>query len=130
MQRPLKEIILYSNMSIKKIAFFVILIISFVIINNLVHSIFTLWQKKHLVDDIRQEVDKQRKVNQDLKQKLNYTKRPQFVEEEARNKLFMAKPGEGVIVLSQKDLETTISAKPKPRDTRPNWKKWWDLFFK
>ena len=113
----------------KKIVFFIIILASILIINNLVHSIYTLWQKKDLVENARLEVEKERRENEILKKKLEQTGRPQFIEEEARNKLFLSKPGEGVIVLSQKDLESTVSAKPKPKDTRPNWKKWWDLFF-
>ncbi len=93
------------------------------------HSIYTLWQKKHLVEDVRLEVEKNQHENEALKRKLSQIEEPQFIEEEARNKLFLSKPGEGVIVLSQKDLEATLSAKPKPRDTRPNWRKWWELFF-
>jgi cell division protein FtsB len=113
----------------KKIVFFIIILASFLVINNLVRSIYTLWQKQYLVDNMRLEVEQKKKENQELQKKLDFTKRPQFVEEEARNKLFMGKPGEGIIVLSQKDLEGTMSAKPKPVDTRPNWKKWWDMFF-
>ncbi len=92
-------------------------------------SIYTLWQKNDLVENLRLEVKKNQRENEDLKRKLRIVEKPQFIEEEARNKLFMSKPGEGVIVLSQKDREATLSAKPKPKDTRPNWKKWWDLFF-
>jgi len=116
-------------MSPKKIVFFVIIVASVLVINNLVHSIYDLWQKKDLVVRARQEVEKEKSENDTLKNKLRIVERSEFIEEEARNKLFMSKPGEGVIVLSQKDLEATLSAKPKPKDTRPNWKKWWDLFF-
>lgn len=116
-------------MSPKKIGFFLIIIVSLFIINNLVHSIYTLWQKQHLVDDMRLEVDRQKQENQALKNKLNSIENPQFIEEEARNKLFLVKPGEQIVVLSEKDLQATISGMPKAQDTRPNWKKWWDLFF-
>ncbi|HVF69724.1 MAG TPA: septum formation initiator family protein [Xanthomonadales bacterium] len=116
-------------MSPKKIGFFIIIITSLVIINSMTRSIYTLWQKKHLVEDSRLEMEEQRRKNQELRNKLNEIDRPQFVEEEARNKLFLVKPGEQVVVMSEKDLKATESSKPKPKDTRPNWKKWWDLFF-
>lgn len=117
-------------MSLKKVAFFVIIIVSAIIINNLARSIYSLWQKNHLVTDAKLEVENKKRENDELKRKLSQVQKPEFLEEEARNKLFLAKPGEGVIVLSQKDLQATISAAPKPPDSRPNWKKWWDLFFK
>lgn len=116
-------------MSAKKIVFFVILIASLFIINTLVQSIYTLWQKKQLVVDAQIEAESEEQKNRDLRSKLNQIQRPQFIEEEARNKLFLVKPGEQVVVLSEKELaQATMSAKPKARDTRPNWKKWWDLF--
>ncbi|HUQ84743.1 MAG TPA: septum formation initiator family protein [Candidatus Limnocylindrales bacterium] len=116
-------------MSPKKIGFFIIIITSLVVINNLAHSTYKLWQKKQLVDDSRLEVQRQKDKNQELRNKLNKIERPNFIEEEARNKLFMVKPGEQVIVLSDKDLKASESSKPKPKDTRPNWKKWLDLFY-
>lgn len=116
-------------MSLKKIAFFIMIIVSVIIINNLARSIYSLWQKNHLVTDARWEVEKEKKENDELKKKLAQVQKPEFIEQEARNKLFLAKPNEGIIVLSQKDREATLSAKPKPPDTRPNWRKWWDLFF-
>lgn len=116
-------------MSPKKIVFFVIIIVSAFIINNMIRSIYTLWQKNHLVTDLRLEVEQEKQKNQELKSKLAQVKDKDFVEEQARNKLFMVKPGEKVVILSEKDLQATLSAKPKPRDTRPNWKKWWDMFF-
>ncbi len=116
-------------MSPKKIGFFVIMITSLVIIYNLSQSIYTLWQKKQLVVDARQEAERQKKKNQELKSKLREIDRPQFIEEEARNKLFLVKPGEQVVVLSEKDLIATDSGKIKPKDTRPNWKRWWDMFY-
>lgn len=116
-------------MSLKKIAFFIMIVASVIIINNLARSIFYLWQKNHLVTDVRSEVEKEKKENDELRSKLAQIQKPEFVEQEARNKLFLAKPNEGIIVLSEKDREATLSAKQKPPDLRPNWKKWWDLFF-
>lgn len=115
-------------MSPKKIGFFIIIVVSLFIINNLVQSIYTLWQKKNLVVDARLDVDKHKYENQVLKNKLKSIESSEFIEEEARNKLFLVKPGEQIVVFSEKNLEATISSKIKPKDTRPNWKKWYDLF--
>lgn len=116
-------------MPIKKIVFFIIIISSLVIINNLVHSIYTLWQKKNLVTNAHLELEKEKKKQMELKKDLEDVTKPQFVEEEARNKLFLAKPGEGVIVIPTGVIPATRSSKPQPQDTRPNWQKWWDVFF-
>lgn len=114
-------------MPIKKIVFFSILIVSFFIINNLVHSIYMLWQKEQLVIEAKSEINKEKKEWESLKQRLETARKPQFVEEEARNKLLMAKPGEGVIVIPT--IQASPSAKPVAKDIRPNWQKWWEVFF-
>lgn len=116
-------------MQSKRILFVAIIIASIFIINNLIHSIYTLWTKRELVSNMKNEAKKQQEENQALKKKLNIVEKPQFIEEEARNKLFLAKPGEEVVVLSDKDIKGSQISKPKSPDTRPNWKKWWDLFF-
>lgn len=107
-----------------------ILIASVFVINNLTRSIYFLWQKRSLVEDARLEVENEKKRNQELQSKLTQVKDQEFVEEEARNKLFLVRPDEQVVILPEKAiLDATISATPVPLDTRPNWKKWWDRFF-
>ncbi|HZE87247.1 MAG TPA: septum formation initiator family protein [Methylomirabilota bacterium] len=115
-------------MTIKKIVFFTIIIASFFVINGLIHSIYTLLQKNSLVTQAKQELVREKKKNKQLKNQLHVAKRPQFVEEEARNKLFLAKPGEGVIVIASDALMASTSG-AKNQDLRPNWQKWWTLFF-
>ena len=115
-------------MPMKKVLFFTVLISSVFIINNLVHSIYDLWQKRDLVTLAQKELAYQKQENQRLKSQLSYVKSKEFVEEEARNKLFLLKPGEQEILISY-DLikESTPSAKEKKDE--PNWKKWLKLFF-
>jgi cell division protein FtsB len=116
-------------MSVKKIVFLGVVIASIFVINSLVHSIYNLWQKNDLVVKTKQDLEKEKKENQTLKKKLGQVTRPQFVEEEARNKLFLAKPGEGIIMIPTDYQHASPSAAPKPPDTRPNWQQWWETFF-
>lgn len=74
------------------------------------------------------ELGNEKKEWENLKQRLSIVQKPQFVEEEARNKLLLSKPGEGVIVIPT-PVDASPSAAPKPKDTRPNWEKWWETFF-
>ncbi len=116
-------------MYLKKIGFFVVIIISLMIINNLTRSIISLWQKRGLVENTREQISEEKKQNEELKEKIEEVKKPEFVEEEARNKLFMAKPGEGIVVLPSTALRASDSAEKEPEDKRQNWEKWWELFF-
>lgn len=112
----------------KKIFFLLFLLASALIINSLIRSIWNLGQKQDLISLAQKELEKKKGENQRLKDKLSEVQKAQFVEEEARNKLFMAKPGEIQLIIPKNLLVASESGKEKP-DKRPNWKKWWDLFF-
>lgn len=116
-------------MRFKQIIFFGILIVSLFIINSLVHSILTLNQKSDLVVSAKQELEKEKKTNENLKKRLSAIENPEFVEGEARNKLFLAKPGEEVIVLTNEQLAATKSGGVQALAKSPNWQLWWQLFF-
>jgi cell division protein FtsB len=116
-------------MRVRQILFFSIIIVSFFVISGFVHSISTLIQKNSLIVQAQRELDTEKKKNQRLKQTLETVKKPQYVEQEARNKLFLLQPGENVLFIPT--VSGTSSAAPKTSltDSRPVWKQWWKLFF-
>jgi cell division protein FtsB len=116
-------------MGIKKIVFLVVVISSLFIINSLVRSIYSLWQKQHLVVSAREELAEEKRTNQKLKKDLSLVTKPEFIEEEARDKLFLAKPGEKVVVMPSVAPEASPSVSITPVDTRPYWRQWWEMFF-
>lgn len=113
----------------KKVLYLLILIISLFIINNLVHSIANLWQKHDLISDAQVELQKVKNEHEKLQDQLNEVKRSDFVEEEARNKLFMVKPGEKVVILGGGEEEKTASTQSSSSSPRPIWQQWWQMFF-
>lgn len=117
-------------MSYKKIGFFAGVIILVLTINNLGHSIYTIWQKQDLIIQAQNDLNTQKKENGQLKKDISQANQPQFVEAEARDKLLLVKPGESTIIIPEGQIAAGSSAPIKPVDTRPNWQKWWDLFFK
>lgn len=116
-------------MLIKKIVYFGFIIFALFIINDLVHSIFSLWQKSDMVALRQRELAIEKKKNEDLKKQIKSVHEPQFVEEEARNKLFMVKPGEGIVVVAPTEYLKPKSLKNSVREIRPNWQQWWETFF-
>ncbi len=114
-------------MGFRKVVFFIVIIASVLVINNLVHSIYDLYRKKDLIETAKQEIDSEKVENMQLRAKLTEVQDAGFVEREARDKLFMSRQGESVVVLPNEVLRATAEA--EPRDTRANWEKWWDLFF-
>lgn len=117
-------------MPLKKIVFFVFIVISLFIINDLTHSIYNLWQKRDLVDRARRTLSTEKKKNDELKRQLKEVAKPQFIEKEARDKLFLVKPGEGIVVIEPTVyIQASTSSEVLPMDRRPNWKKWREMFF-
>ena len=117
-------------MSYKKIGFFAGVAILLLTINNLGHSIFTIWQKQDLITQAQNDLTSQKTENEQLKKDIAQVNQPQFVESEARDKLLLVKPGESTIIIPEGQIAAGSPAKSLPVDTRPNWQKWWDLFFK
>jgi cell division protein FtsB len=110
----------------RKFFFIIIVIILLFIINDLMHSIYDIWQKKDFVTQAQKELEFQKQENQRLKSALSYSQTQEFIEKEARDKLFMTKEGEQKVLIPQESENSQNTQK----DNSPNWKKWWNLFFK
>lgn len=117
-------------MSLKKIVFFVFIVFSLFIINDMTHSIYNLWQKRDLIDRARRTLGTEKKKNDELKRQLKDVAQPQFIEKEARDKLFLVKPGEGIVVVEPTVyMQASSSSAEKFVDKQPYWKQWWERFF-
>ncbi len=73
----------------------------------------------------KKDLDREKQENQQLKTELSYVKSQEFIEEEARNKLFMVKPGEAGVIVPQELIKEKIVKKEM---ALPNWQKWLNLF--
>jgi cell division protein FtsB len=112
---------------VKKILFFITVATSLFIIKDLVYSIYTLWHKNDLLIVAQRELIKEKKENLRLKTQLSEVKRPDFVESEARNKLFLTKPGESVVILPSKPEVQVKST--EAQTTKVPWQQWVNIFF-
>ncbi len=115
-------------MRIKQLVVWVVIIFLAFVINSMAHSIWSFSQKEGLLTKKEQQLVKEKEKNGVLKKQLVQANNPQFVEEQARDKLFLAKPGEGVLVVSPPKTNTSAQS-GKKSETRPNWLQWWQLFF-
>lgn len=109
----------------RKIIFIIAIVILVLIINDLVRSLSDIWQKKDVVAQTQKELDFQKQENQRLKSALSYSQTQEFIEKQARDKLFMVKQGEQKVLIPQE----SESSQEAQKDNDPNWKKWWNLFF-
>jgi hypothetical protein len=51
-------------MSLKKLVFFAVIIVSLFVINSFIHSIYNLWQKNDLLVRAKQDLENEKKENQ------------------------------------------------------------------
>jgi cell division protein FtsB len=109
----------------KKILFIVIVLISLIMINNLVHSIYNIWQKEDFITQAQKELEFQEQENQRLKTALSYSQTQEFIEKEARDKLLMVKKDEQRILIPKGSEKSA----QKTKESLPNWRQWWNLFF-
>lgn len=114
----------------KRLIFIVIVIASLFVMQNMVRSIYSLWQKRDLLTQRENELVKQKQEHARLTEEQRKIESEGYIEKEARNKLFLQKPGESRVVVDKRFLEAMSGAKiAVKKDTRQNWQQWWELFF-
>lgn len=115
-----------SALSIRSITSLFIIVILLFAIKNSFSSLSGLSSGKERLTDLQRTLQKEKKENAYLKERLSYVQSDQFVEEEAREKLGLVKEGEYIVIAPP---PTDKVKEDETIDTRPNWKKWWELFF-
>ncbi len=71
------------------------------------------------------QLAEQKQENRQLKAKFAETKDQEFVETQARNKLFLVRSGESVVVLPK---VTSEAQSKNALPLKPNWQQWIALF--
>ncbi len=109
----------------------VIFILSASLAYNMGKSAYDVWQKRDIVTDREKELMRVQKENTELKRELERSNDPDYIEEEARNKLGLAKPGETVIFVAPPESNGAGDGNSIREKTfnKPYWKEWWKLFF-
>ncbi|HSD98968.1 MAG TPA: septum formation initiator family protein [Patescibacteria group bacterium] len=111
----------------KRIIIFAIIIFLFAVTINLALSIASLWSKKDILTQTRLELAKKQEEHARLEKDWQHVNSPSFVEEQARDKLFLAEPGESVVLMPKASasaaqlVQTTLN--------EPVWEQWVHLFF-
>ena len=106
-----------------------IILLGVLLIVKITGNFLRLFKAVQQIKTMEEQVLKLEKEKEKLSLKYQYYQTPEFIEEEARNKLNMAKPGETIVILPPNLGEFLNHPKNKDSPSLPNWKKWWDLFF-
>ena len=113
----------------KKVIQVAIIIIGLSLIVNLTKDIFRLLKAGEQVKFAERKLEEAKLEKEEILKKKEYYASEEFIEEAARDKLNMARPGETIVVLPQ-NLAEVIGRKEKETFPKlPNWQKWWKLFF-
>jgi cell division protein FtsB len=81
------------------------------------------------IADTQSQIKDYETQNQQLQSLLSYLQSDQSLEEQARLNLNMKKPGEGVVVVEDKDVEAGAATTTDGTENLSNLQKWWRYFF-
>lgn len=98
------------------------------IIISLSQSVYALWTKRGYFESLKADLEQKQAENERLKEKLKFVQTPAFVEQEARNKFSLQRPGEVVVVIPDALQSASVSTSPSPTAI-PYWQEWSGLFF-
>lgn len=119
-----------SKSILKKIGIIVVILIVILVAYNLIGQIFEATRSGDRLSKEAEELYKLEAENKELKKKLSESKSVQFLEEQARDKLGLAKKGETVVVISEDKLKQVLGATESAKEARlPNPLGWWRVFF-
>lgn len=88
------------------------------------------------IEIMRQEAEKIKKNNENLKEKIAYFETPSFQESVAKEKLNLQKPDEQVVIVKpseyyeSREENSTNNQEEKAEENIPNYLKWWNQFFR
>ena len=113
----------------KRIIFFTILILCVISIVHSISSIATLLKKQELLIKAQNQLQIAQNKNKKLKVESKLVQDQSFIEEEARNKLFMVKPGESTIIIPKGLIVSGDSGAVHTSIQKPYWQQWIGTFF-
>lgn len=108
---------------IKNIIFFLLLLFLF---SSLLRNLFSYKSKVQFYQQFKQEFEKEKKRNTELKTEVVRKKSTEEIEKTIRNDLNLLKDNEIALIIPSPPV-VPISVIPTPQ---PNWKLWWELYFK
>ncbi len=116
------------NILHNKLLQILIILVGVALIVNLSRDIIRLLHSADEIKQAAQRVEELEKEKESLTQKNEYYQSESFVEEEARDKLNMAKEGETIVILPPNIKEILGTSSSQLVEPPPNWRQWLNLF--
>ncbi len=114
----------------RKIILGAIILLVFVIVYNLLVQIFDALKSGERLSVAADKVYHLQVKNKELKEKLFQTELPEFIEQQARDKLGLGKNGETVVIIPEDKLKLIMGVSQSVEVRVPNWLGWWKVFFR
>jgi cell division protein FtsB len=110
---------------------YLFIVISIFLGVSLFRNISNVRSVNQKIDQKEKEVAKIQKEQEDLQKELEFTKSREYIEQQLRDKLGLAKEGETVVIMPPPEVLKRIA--PKYEEEKdilpdPNWKRWLKLF--
>jgi cell division protein FtsB len=113
----------------KFLSLFVLIAVLSLIVFGLGKQIFFALQAGKRLDDAAEQVNNLQQQNRVLKDQLTQAQKYDFIEEQARDKLNLVKPGETVVVVPSQLVDRVLAAEKHVEEVKlPNWQGWLKLF--
>ena len=120
----------------KKLVSIGILLIGLVFVMQSAVSLYNLARRGDVVGEERENLKRLEKDQEELKKSISQSYTPLFIEEEARNKLGLVKPGETLVYLEKdasnsgdRSLEVGDRRQESGEERKTALQQWWDVFF-
>lgn len=112
----------------RRIISITIILILFLSSITLTKNIWDSHRKITDLNEIREEEKSLKLENERLVEKLEASKSKSFIEEAARNKLGLSKPGETLYVVDSKSPDEVVD-RDAPDESSSNFESWLGIFF-
>ena len=110
------------------IATLIVIVVGFAY--NLVIQITNALKSSDRLSDQAEVVFQMEAKNRELKKKLSQIQSKEFIEQQARNKLGLGKPGETLVIIPEEKLQQVLGASQAAQPKRvANWLGWFRVFF-
>ena len=83
------------NIFSRRMVRLIVIVVSIVIVINLSRSIWDLWRRRDILGERQEVLRRVEEENRRLQSELEYAQSPEFIEQEARNRLGLGREGEG-----------------------------------
>lgn len=113
----------------KKILSLIILFLGLYLIANLIGNAWRLLGAGGRIEQARLETEALEAEVEAFKKQRDFFASQEFVEQQARNELGLARPGETVVILPEALPPVYDFAEEEEKEMVPVWRQWLELFF-